>query len=1286
MASDNQPMSKTLPFESQEDLINSDKFINKAALYMEDVWGEELSLDNEEAVEQIYSKMRDLDVNLLTAERFWNKLGELDDDQKSNVRYVYDVYRSMPTMFEDDSVSKFDAFVDYGIGIATDIPTIASMFAGRRGIKKNLQARVAVTGAIQAALKNAAKVGLSKPVLTAGVIDAVGMFSHDAYIQGAEKELNLREDYSLTQGVLTTGLGLGVGVVAGKLGESIGKGINFSRGKIAKTETGDYLGVREFDVSSAILEGQENILKGSDIGRAFLDNKVTEGSFVRLSTPRQKSLDEGNIVDALSPMRNDLKDLGYVTEIDTKKGEYTITTGFTDVTSDPITKVVKKDEVVLENPFSNLVQKKMRQDVFKATTTYNTARAKEGFDDLQEITKKFLGNDLNMDQLMTSNQQSNINAAYAEMFVKSKMIYNPNKNITQHIADMIREQPNGFNNDAFKEVLESNLVSQEDFARFMAGAYEGSIGQGARLMRAQRTMKKALDKEFREALGGEFAQNYRKAMAGIKTDSRYKELFEGFDDKKLSTDETVAALLNIKNPVSPAQSKYYIDMLAERNRESGWWKYQTKEALTGGQERNVRSLTDQWNRMVRLGMTAMPATTTRNVVGAIIRTPLDGTTRVFDNIITSTINRVSGGPQIRPTRLLDGFDHVNSMFNPIENKALFDFLATQKPEIKKMLLGPEGLMEAAQVVQALEATKKGSNGFLSKIFLGTDVIEKGLMNLNILNHIQDRYFKANAFSVGLRHAMERDGLDMLRLIKEGKIDSVDSKYFEEAMEWAVEFNFQSDFTKGRGLGAEAAKVATSLSNLPLVGPTILPFPKFFLNAMKYTYQHIPVVGLFDSVSGDTTIGGMFTKLGSKKATSYQKQQVIKGISRNLSGTALLTTAYAIRNSEYAVPEQWNMVRDYDGAKVDISSYYPLAPYLWLAEVIDQYLESPSSSDKGIDEYQLTRNSFSEELLSDAGRALGGPSSRSSLLALFTPKTMQSMSEAFNENNSVAWNYTLGKLGEIVAHNLASPIMTGFKFPKDVWAEFTQDEKIRAFKTGRSSGGFMENFVGEILRNIPGYDQSLEYADHGIRYNKKGNIVIDNKLQQVPRNKRKGIPRYLYSGFNKEPIKNVAPLWKHFTGSVRYRKGNKVEEHLDELGLQNYKLFRRTRVPEYDQALKLASSEIMFHTLSRFINSPKYRGIKNIDSRKTYVKRRIDLTKEEIVKHVMSKTSVNLEKKFATANSKFRSNAIRLLRNRGLMDSDGNLLDVDADFNTMHPSVLKVLIEVGNGLKKGLDKY
>ena len=769
------------------------------------------------------------------------------------------------------------------------------------------------------------------------------------------------------------------------------------------------------------------------------------------------------------------------------------------------------------------------------------------------------------------------------------------------------------------------------------------------------------------------------------TEKLYKQFTEGELKKGGASiedmDRVVAEMLDDKASLSPAQSKYYIDMLAEKSREKGWWNHQTREELTGGQERNWRSLGEQWNRMVRLGMTVMPATTTRNVMGAVIRTPLDGTTRVFDNIITSTINRVSGGPQIRPTRLLDGFDHVNAMFNPIENKALFDFLATQKPEIKKMLLGPEGLMEAAQVVQALEATKKGSNGFLSKIFLGTDIIEKGLMKLNILNHIQDRYFKANAFSVGLRHAMERDGLDMLKLIREGKIDSVDSKYFEEAMEWALEFNFQSDLTKGRGLGADTSRVITTLSNVPVLGPSMLPFPKFFLNAMKYTYQHMPVVGLVDSVSGDSTIGGIFTKLGSKKATSYQKQQVIKGISRNLSGTALLTTAYAIRNSEFAVPEQWNMVKDYDGAKVDISSYFPLAPYLWIAEVIDQVIESSPD----IHEEFKIRNTISDNLLNDAGRALGGPSSRSSLLALFTSKNAQAITDAFTGSDEIASGYVLNKLGEIIAHNLAGPIMTGFKFPKDVWAEFSTDEKIRAFKTGRSSGGFMENFVGEILRNIPGYDQSLEYADHGIRYNKDGNIIIDNKIKQIPRNERKGIPRYLYSGFDKEPIKNVAPLWKHYTGSVRYRKENKVKQEIDELGLQDYILFKKTRVPEYDQALKLASGEIMEHALTRAINSSEYRSIKNIDLKRKYIIARINITKRKVIKHVISNTSVNLEKKYRHVDSQYRKMAREKLREKNLVDSEGNYLDVDADFDTIHPAVLRVLIETANNLKKKYEK-
>ena len=69
----------------------------------------------------------------------------------------------------------------------------------------------------------------------------------------------------------------------------------------------------------------------------------------------------------------------------------------------------------------------------------------------------------------------------SDIILESKMIYNPNKRISQNVADAIRNGMGGFTQERLSEILAMHRISAAEFAAFTSGGYMGSISQAASL-------------------------------------------------------------------------------------------------------------------------------------------------------------------------------------------------------------------------------------------------------------------------------------------------------------------------------------------------------------------------------------------------------------------------------------------------------------------------------------------------------------------------------------------------------------------------------------------------------------------------------------------------------------------------------------------------------------------------------------------------------------------------------------------------------------------------------------
>jgi len=1129
-------MKNSMDNLSYEKLLENKEFLNNTRNVLYDSFGEDhvLSTD-EEILDAFYENFREVDTNTVDAYQLWSATnGDLNDTQKDELRQSYEVYRALPSFWEDDSASNVQAFWDYASAIFTDPATYLGIATG--GIA-SVATKASAYGAIRAGLQTSLQAGRKATLNSAmaGVAtDTVASVLTDAEIQGVERRINYREDgYDFSQAGLAAAAAIVPGAAIGLTGRAL-KGLS-------KSDT----------MMQNVAEGKRIYLENSEAGKAFLDGKVVEGSFVQVN---DKNILKGDAVDRMA----------YVDSINTDKNTYTVNVGF-DELGDAITKEVNMDKVKLVDPFDTKVTRKIERQIQGAAKIYNTERAQLGYKDFQKemkevleargVTKKQLEElDEGVEFVLSESAVKKVHGAFLDIMQDSGISYNPNKAISVMVEDVLASNPKGFGTDDFVRILDSHGVSNIEMLGVMMGetlskAYRGTVYKSASTLGklsglSKKARKLAIEKELDVTFGG----NFQKLTGGMRTEAQFRGIKDGrqYAEEVLGTTE-----------LSKETEAYYTALLAERNNIDKMVKLYGPIAHRG----------DQWNRMIRLGMIAQPATTCRNIMGGLIRSPMDCTTRTFDNILTVAMSKITG-TTIRPVNLSDGFEHLTSLLSPQEYNEMAKLIMSKKPLAADLIKGPEGYLQTAKIAQTMNGDK---GGFVNKVLgYGFDPLERGLIHANVLNSVQDKYMKSQSFIVGLRQSMSRENLDLDDFIRNGKIQDIDDRFIADGMQWAFEYNYQANIRGDTALTRFAVETINKLSNVPYIGSALAPFPKFMINSMKFMYEH-SIVGLPESIAK--------MKRGfGKEGNQFLQQEGIKALSRQASGASLLLMAYAIRTSELG-GELWHDLIDDTGNAQDIGTWYPLAPALWFADGIVQFGEQlDGKSDMG---------DFKEAWLLDTMKALGGPSSRSGIWKEIDKNFLEGIISGDANSKEELLNGMGRAMGTILGA-LATPLKLGSEVLAETNA-FGFDDMARVLHDARSSQGFKSNFLDAIFKNVPYGYSMLKSPYSGVRRQKNGTFIFEENVEYSKDIKtgQTTVPRTRYSVLNPEPLTNVSPLGKQVSGAFRKRKRNYIEKEFERLGLAEWRLFKRTNIPDYDRELAMLTGNFAERILQDAIVSKKY---------------------------------------------------------------------------------------------------
>ena len=188
-------MKDTMDNLSYDSLLENKEFLNNTRRVLQDSFGEDTAFStDQEVLDSYYKNFREVDTNTLDAYKLWSATnGDLDDDQKKDLRESYEVYRALPSFWEDDSASNVQAFWDYASAIFTDPLTYAGIATG--GIA-SVATKASAYGAVRAGLKTSLQVNRKATLNSALAGVSTDTFANvltDAEIPGVERRISYRK-------------------------------------------------------------------------------------------------------------------------------------------------------------------------------------------------------------------------------------------------------------------------------------------------------------------------------------------------------------------------------------------------------------------------------------------------------------------------------------------------------------------------------------------------------------------------------------------------------------------------------------------------------------------------------------------------------------------------------------------------------------------------------------------------------------------------------------------------------------------------------------------------------------------------------------------------------------------------------------------------------------------------------------------------------------------------------------------------------------------------------------
>lgn len=590
---------------------------------------------------------------------------------------------------------------------------------------------------------------------------------------------------------------------------------------------------------------------------------------------------------------------------------------------------------------------------------------------------------------------------------------------------------------------------------------------------------------------------------------------------------------------------------------------------------------------VRLAsMTSQTATTIRNTASGVSRVGIDLVMKSFDRGVTSSIRKIRGdkiGPKVGLGDAVPNKDATAILYGVMNGKE-------SKAVSKIFELGFHS--KAANLFKAIrdvdDATGKGVK--MTKLRAYSQ-------ELNALNTISDNIFKRAAFSGQLKRRLNEkymrdvdqvnklrakgkeaadinaEDYDLVEIIKQGKFNTIfggkeGNKMLDEAVKDALEFTYQKDpegqFTRG---------LINGIHKYPFLTTSLVPFPRFVANAMRFTYEYSPLYLMGKNKAGNRVITEL---VGAGNEENYE------ATAKALTGIAMYSAAYAFRSSENA-GENWYEYKKDDGTTFDMRPFFPAAPFLFVAEMARRgFNDDPIMGD----------SSF----ITDAIQALSGTQFR----AGFGIYALDSaLGDIFSDD--VDATEKAKKIGGNFVANAVSTFTIPLTFGQDMYNTFYADDDERIVRQMDVSDDITSLIINKSLARVPGNFYLQEQLAESIG-------TKASEIYEVPT--------------RNAPLRRVTPISRQTFGILQQERRNFFENELARLKISRRILTSKTGVPEADQLINSLIGEYSTDFIVPVLkNSEEYKDL-GPDEQKEFIRSVIKDYKADIMDVVKVRSALS----------------------------------------------------------------
>tara|TARA_R110001632_G_scaffold185610_1_gene305941 strand:- start:979 stop:4713 length:3735 start_codon:yes stop_codon:yes gene_type:complete len=564
----------------------------------------------------------------------------------------------------------------------------------------------------------------------------------------------------------------------------------------------------------------------------------------------------------------------------------------------------------------------------------------------------------------------------------------------------------------------------------------------------------------------------------------------------------------------------------------------------------------------RAAMTSMTATTVRNLLSGQVRIGFDTVTRAVDIGISRSLYNLSGGKHgfnIKNMQSSNSFgsgDIFATLYGSLNNKETQAIVSVFKGGFE------DKAGQLFRELQDITSTKGVPEG--QKI----DALRQISKDLNALNTASDNIMKNISLVAGLKRGLneeyargvriaekdptksmpDAEKFDLRKIIERGEFNEVfntaeGKDIMKRVIDDSLYFSYQQGPRRGTKGGDAADLLIKFAHSVPFITTSLMPFPRFIANAMRFTYEHSPVY-LLDAG---------FLRFSTKNANNYNE------LSKAIVGTGALYGAMEFRNSEYA-GEKWYHAKMPDGSNFDMRPFFPAAPFLFFADIVNKAMGRTGSDDPVFGDANMVQ---------EAIQALSGTQFRAGSGLYALDAAVEDLVSAKDDP---------AKLLEIV-NNFASNAVSTFTIPitasQDFYNTFLapdEERLVRESKRSMEPGKRIDNMVSLFLQ------KSLARVP-GNRY-----------LEDVIAEKLGVAPSELYqSPTSAGPLRRVTPVTRQAIGILKQKKSNFFEDELDRLKISRRSVYAATGVPEADNFLRTFMGEyIETYVVPTLENNPEYK--------------------------------------------------------------------------------------------------